>query len=478
MRRVYFIMLMGLCGGCGYYMPNPHLPPPPSARKPVTMTYSCTQPTVSPVVPDCCSTLALADLVDIALQNSPLTRAAWYQAKQAATEVGTARGAYLPSIDLRAFWMKDQVPELSFGDVFVFRESTVGFELSTSYLLFDFGGRNGNLLAAISALYSLDWQYDWEVQSVMIGVIQSYYNYCNALGNLAAAEDTVEDNLKTVEAAAALREAGVVNLSDELQSKTSLVQSQIVLEEQRGILNVARATLVQSMGLPPDTPICTVVLPETIAADEVCADMGLIMQAAKEHRADLKAMRATILQNRFQIRTAKSALLPTVSTNMSYGKQSINGHRYLDAYNVQFSLNVPVFHGFSDINALRQAQAALLEAQANLDDEELTAFLAVLSDYYELIANQQILKFSYNYLEIATENRKVAFANYKAGVTTIIDLMTANNALNLARQQLVDAKTNFLSSLANLAYDTGSITVGDLVGDYPPWMQWEEQSCE
>ncbi len=81
-------------------MPNPDCPPPASARCPNTLTYSMTNPTIPPVLPEAEEVLPLVQLVDIGLQNSPATRIAWYQAKQAATEVGTARGAYLPSVAL------------------------------------------------------------------------------------------------------------------------------------------------------------------------------------------------------------------------------------------------------------------------------------------------------------------------------------------------------------------------------------------
>lgn len=414
------------------------------------------------MVPDCCEMLAIADLVDIALQNSPVTRGVWYQAKQAAAAVGTARGAYLPPINLQGYWLKEQLPqEDGVGSLFIFRQKLVGFELSTTYLLYDFGGRNGNLCAALAAMSSLCWQYNWQVQNVMINVIQSYYNFINALGIVSADEATVEDNLTTVEAATARKLAGATSVADELQARTSLVQSQIILELDRGILNITRATLTQSLGLPPDTPLCIAQLPENIAAEAVCHDMANILQVAKERRSDLAALRASVLENRFLIRSAQSALLPTVTTNLMYGQESVDDSRPLDTYNIQFNLNIPIFNSFADINALRQAQAALFQAQADLDNQELIAFLAALSDYYELISNQQILKYSYDYLEIASKNREAAFANYKAGVTTIIDLMTANNALATARRQLIDAKTNFLTSLANLAYDTGSITIDD-----------------
>lgn len=440
-------------------MPNPPCPPPPSARPTTTRTFSWTNPTVPPVVPDECEVLPLADLVDIGLQNSPTTRAVWYQAKQAAADVGTARGAYIPPLDLKGAWDNNQFLITVFGIEQLSRQKLITASLSSSYLLFDFGGRNGNLMAAKAALDSLNWLYNWEVQTVMINVIQSYYNYVNALEIVAASEATVQDNLTTVEAATALVQTGVRNLSDQLQAETSLVQSQIQLEQDQGILNVAYATLVQSLGLPPDTPICAAPLPEEIKTEEVCQNMATLLQIAKENRADLLAQRANVLEKRFKIRTASSALLPTLNSSVQGAYQSIDGQRYRNIFDLEFNIKVPLFHQFSDINNLRKAQAALLESQANLDNDELAAFLDVLSDYYELIANTQILKYSYKYLAIATKNREVAFANYKMGVTTIIDLMTANNALNVARQQLADAKTNFLSSLANLAYDTGGLTV-------------------
>ncbi|MCC5832839.1 MAG: TolC family protein [Chlamydiales bacterium] len=456
--------LLVLCGGCDYYMPNPPCPPPPSARPPITPTFSCTNFTVPPLVPDSCEMLALADLVDLGLQNSPTTRAAWYHAKQAAAHVGSARGAYLPTLELDGVWEKNQFLTTSFGIEEIAEEKIMRATLTSTYLLWDFGGRNGNLMAARAALDSLNWIYNWEVQTVMIYVIQSYYNYANALEIVAASEKTVQDNLTTVEAAKARVQTGVNALSDQLQAETSLVQSQIELEQNRGILNVAYATLVQSLGLPPDTPLCIAPLPEMIETKEICENMETLMQLAKENRADLNAMRASVLENRFEIRVARSALMPTVKSMVTGGYESINGQRFLPTYGVTLDLNVPLFKQFKDINNLRSAQAALLQAQAELDNDELTAFLAVVSDYYELIANTKILKYSYSYLEIATKNREVAFANYKMGVTTIIDLMTANNALNIARQQLADAKTNFLSSIANLSYATGGLTVADFFG--------------
>src|SRR5690242_565026 len=45
-------------------------------------------------------TLTMAKAVDVALQNNPATRVAWFQARQAQDVVGSRTSAYYPEVDL------------------------------------------------------------------------------------------------------------------------------------------------------------------------------------------------------------------------------------------------------------------------------------------------------------------------------------------------------------------------------------------
>jgi outer membrane protein TolC len=51
----------------------------------------------------------------------------------------------------------------------------------------------------------------------------------------------------------------------------------------------------------------------------------------------------------------------------------------------------------------------------------------------------------------------VTRGRYTAGVGSILDLLTAESALASARAQEVEARAEFLFSLAQLAHDVGSI---------------------
>lgn len=86
------------------------------------------------------TTLSLVDVVDIALGNSPQTRASWAQSRSAAAALGSARGRFLPSLTADIVGGPSQAisanPARLPGN-----RTTIAPTLSLQYLLFDFGGR-------------------------------------------------------------------------------------------------------------------------------------------------------------------------------------------------------------------------------------------------------------------------------------------------------------------------------------------------
>ena len=59
-------------------------------------------------------------------------------------------------------------------------------------------------------------------------------------------------------------------------------------------------------------------------------------------------------------------------------------------------------------------------------------------------------------LASAEQSERVALGRYKEGVGTIIDLLTAQDALAGARAQEIQARSSFYVALAQLAHDTGA----------------------
>ena len=142
--------------GVPYTPPRGVVPPEPDSSK----TSSSLPPDIAPHD----TSLALAEVVDVALRNNPQTALSWSQARTAAFQYGSARGTYFPTIDASANLARSQ-STTSTG--FVERTQFAPL-VSLSYLLLDFGGRSGTIGAARENTIAVDLDYNATLQNVVL----------------------------------------------------------------------------------------------------------------------------------------------------------------------------------------------------------------------------------------------------------------------------------------------------------------------
>jgi outer membrane protein TolC len=80
----------------------------------------------------------------------------------------------------------------------------------------------------------------------------------------------------------------------------------------------------------------------------------------------------------------------------------------------------------------------------------------VWTSYYAHQTATRRLDTSKDLLASAEQSERVAFARYKEGVGTILDLLVAQSALASARATEIQARTDWWVALARLARDTGA----------------------
>jgi outer membrane protein TolC len=119
---------------------------------------------------------------------------------------------------------------------------------------------------------------------------------------------------------------------------------------------------------------------------------------------------------------------------------------------------VPIFTGFSVGYGVRQAQATLEIRDANAEQVRLQVSLDVWNGYYALDSGNQQLAATTTLTKTAETNQEVAEGRYKAGVGTIIDLLTAQTAAALARQARISAELNWEVARAQLALALGRLS--------------------
>jgi len=159
------------------------------------------------------------------------------------------------------------------------------------------------------------------------------------------------------------------------------------------------------------------------------------------------------------LRKVKAQAYPSINGTADYGNTYYGTTSlYKDNYSGSLLFSVPIFTGFSQRYNEEQARADEETAQARLNSLQQQVVLEVWTSYYNLKTAEQRVRTSQDLLKSATESYEVALGRYKAGVGSILDLLSAQSALESARAQRVQATADWYVSLAALARDTGTLT--------------------
>ena len=438
------------------FSPSAFWVPPVSAE---TEATPAPQPSIPPDLLESAQNWGLPELIDLALRKSPQTREAWSAARAAAASLGSERGSYYPAIALDASITATRGAAV--GGRFVFQSTSYGPNLVLGYLLFDFGGRSASVEQARQALIAADWTHNQAIQDVVLKVQQAYYQYLNTKALLQAAQVNTKGAQVDLDAAEQRHQAGVATIADVLQARTSLSQSQLALETVEGAVQTVRGLLATAAGLPAST-VLDVQLPSGEMPEpdlsQVSQDVERLIDEAQKNRPELAAARSRVLGSEARIRDVQSTGRPSLTTNLSAGRISFDGGtNATNTYTAGLMLRVPLFNGLSYNYDVRRAREDANGAREQLAGLQQQIVLQVWTSYYNLKTAAVRIGTSKDLLASAEKSYEAASERYKAGVSSIIDLLTAQSQLENARAQQVQARTDWFLSLAQLAHDTGSL---------------------
>ena len=403
------------------------------------------------------ATITLAQVVDIALQNNPLTRASYLQALSAAAQLGSKRAPYYPSVDVAATGTRSN--QLSTDPTNPASGDVYGASVEVGYLLLDLGGRAANADDARYALIAADWSHNATIQNVILGVETTYVQYVDAKAQLEAAQASVKSSQTALEAANGRHAAGVGTIADVLQAKTALSQAQLTLQGLEGAVLALRGSLATAMGLPADTPYDVGTLPIDVPLERGVNAVEQLTATARARRPDLAAARALALKADAHVQAVRSEGLPTLSLAAAAGRSYYSpapAGTPTDSWSAGLVLAFPLFTGFANSYNVEKARADAGVARAQADSLEQQVLLEVWTSYYAFETATQLVRTSRDLLASAEQSERVTFGRYKEGVGTILDLLAAQAALASARSQEIQARAGWFVALAKLAHDTGT----------------------
>jgi outer membrane protein len=411
---------------------------------------------------DPAKTYSLSELVDLAEAHNPETRFAWERARAQAAALGIAQSELYPTLAAAALSETGR-DQAFFGNRF-YSQSTGDLQvaLDLSYDVFDFGARSGRISAARAEVLVANFAFNDAHRNVIFQVEQAYYRRLNALGEEDAARASLA-NAQAVEQAADERLAnGLATLPDVLEARSARAQAEYDLATVIGAEEIARGDLATAVGTSATMPIHTQPLELLPTPESIGDTVEQAIARALDKRPDLLQQVAEIRSADARVKEARAAYYPQLNLDVNPAAQSLYGiqspypwaNTATWAGSVRLGLQWTVFDGGARRNQLAQARANVnaSEAQANvvrnqIVDEVWTAYSNLHTAFRQRQAALALL-------EAASQSYNAALESYNYGVRSLLDVTAAQRALAQARSADVLARTQVLTSLADLAFRT------------------------
>jgi len=434
----------------------------------------------------------LADLIDLAEQLNPATRAAWQNAKQALALLGVIKSAYYPFLSLAAgagytrFFVP--FPKLQINQAALQRAIATGgpllsavtltegnplhfdilyqSELTMKWLLFDFGQRDATVSAAREGLLIANIAFNATHQRVVFEVSQGFYAYNLARESVKVAESALQ-TAQTVDSAVQARVVnGLATQPESLQAKQQLAQAQFNLEKARGSERDAFVDLMNAIGLSPAIPIrITESFAGSVAIDLETPVTSLVMRALSQ-RPDLVVSLAKVRAAEDKIKAIKASYFPKINAlaNVGYGEERVSiGTNTIDSSAPTFggglALQLDVFDGFLRDRSLQAARAELQAASEQLQQTRDEAVREVWKSYTDLrtairsgVAAAALLKSSQGAYD-------AVLASFKLGFSTYTDVVTNETKLTSARNSVFETQSAIHQAATALAYAMGELGI-------------------
>jgi outer membrane protein len=417
-------------------------------------------------IPDPSKIYTLPDLIDVAEQNNPETRVAWENAKARAAELGISKASLYPT--LAAVALADTNRSQLFFSPEYYRQTSGTFSpvLVVDYTIFDFGRRLQEVAISRSNLIAANFLFNDAHRRIIFQVMAAYYRMLNSKGQ----EDAQEANLKnaqTVQSAAEARlHEGLATLPDVLEARSAAAQADYDLQAAIGATEIAHGDLATALGISPLNNFQVESIQNLTIPQDLPDTVETSLNRALAQRPDLMQQVEQLRAAGAEIKASKTAYLPTLRFNgdgglaRMYAQQNLGPGLYSptqETWDAKLSLTWNLFDGFARASRLAKAKADQKQALANVDtlrDQVENQVWAAYSTARTALRQQ---KAAAALLAAASESYDAAIQSYDLGVRSQIDVVSAQRTLAAARTADVSARTQLLTGVAALAFQTGDL---------------------
>ncbi len=422
------------------------------------------------------SPLTLQQAVRIALEKNPLRKAAVADTTVSSADVREARSVFMPRVTFSETATRGNDPVYVFGSRLRQQRFTADdFSLNNLNTPLPFGnfstrfGGTWSLFDSFASWHGLNrakqmneaagHQLERTEQEIVFRVVNAYYGALLATKQVELAQQALKTSQSILDRSQSRFDAGLVVESDLLTAKVHMAARQQDFIRARNNLDLARAELNTALGVPMDSSFQTMeTLMESALPIPVLQD---VERLALTNRPDLKRIQSEESAQRQSVAIAKSSFGPRVNAFAGWEMDNPTfvagggGNNWLGGIEMQIDL----FQG--------GAKRAELSREHALQDK-VTALKRVASDgirlevrraYYNLDSARQEVEVARTVIAQAQDSLRINQDRYDGGLTTVTDLLGAEEATRRSQTDYWEAVYRFHTSYANLELAIGTLNI-------------------
>ncbi|MDR0418251.1 MAG: TolC family protein [Puniceicoccales bacterium] len=403
--------------------------------------------------------LDLYELLDLAFIHSPETKTAWAQAALASAQKTKVDSAFYPhaAISLNTARVEQLgAPEPNGKHLTTPLSNVIYPQVEINYSLFKFGAHRQSSQAALAALKAANFQFNQSLQDVAYRVELAYFSLDSAIAIVKANGQNLEDAKVALDAAQNRYQSGLANRQDLLKAQAAHSAAAFDLENSRSAVESARAHLAIAIGIRVNEKLRIVMSDAKVVPD--VDELEHLIKKSLEMRQDMLAKRELLVAKQHGLEAKKYDQYPELVTGLKASRKKIQDtpgmYNNFEAY---VGLRWDIFDGHLKMAERLMAHEELEISRQQLKAKALTVAGEVWECFYALKSAVQKLNSAQNSERCAWEAFNYSQEAYANGLCSFTDLLTSQNALSVARKQLVCAKNDLSVSWVRLIYCTGRI---------------------
>ena len=400
--------------------------------------------------------LTIEQCIEIALKNSYEIIKGRGELNKAEINLKDAKAGRLPELNLSGGYnLNDTYHKLEWD------ENYYDLTLSASIAPYNGGRTRINVLKSHALLDSAKENYRLTKMTLVLDVINKYYNLLEAAELLKLKKESLSQKKKHLEFANAQFTLGLTSKADILKAEVDVASAEVDLLQAEGNVELAQAELNNAMGIGLENPTK---IQMTRFTKEEYPDFNTCLKEALTHRPEILQQQANLTINRYDLELAQKDRLPSFAITGAYkvffdklaGSLSdrINWDKSTD-WSVGIGFSFPLYEGGIRSRALQTAEIELNKAKLNYLELEKEIILEVKLAHLNLVTAFKKIELTEKQVKRAEENYNAVDGMYKTGVASITEVADAELALSSSRVNYIKAIYEYLLAQAILKKNMG-----------------------